>query len=345
MAMSEIQIKVTEQSVYSFFLRMAAEGIVLVDEAGQCKEINPAAAAMLQVVPADIVGKLATEAFPKAPNLIRLLRSGGPKLLDIPLPRERIAQGISEDFPDGGRIVLLNDVSEQRYLEARRTALVKAVAHDLRNPLNALKGYADLVTKFGTLNERQQHFIQRIQQTSNKLHDMTANLVDLAWIEAGMPLQYGPFDLVVLLQQVIQEQSSRARQKKMTLVVSTQDAFPPVMGDASRIKQAVTYLVENAIQYSPNESNIVIHAWQHSNQEVRCSVADRGIGIAETEIDLIWDRMWRSPDTRVQATSGGGIGLKYVRTIIERHGGQISVESKLDEGTTFTFRLPLLRES
>lgn len=343
--MAETQVSKTQQALYNFFFRMAAEGLLLFGPDGLCIEINPAAAAMLQIVPAEVVGKAARDVFAKIPNLVRLLRPNGPKTMDIPLPRERIAQGIGQDMPDGGRAVLLADVTEQRRIESRREALVKAVAHDLRNPLNAISGYADLVAKFGDVTEKQQRFLQRIQQTSTKLHEVAASLVDLAWIEAGMPLEYGPFDLEALIREVIQLQTSKARQKKMKLVISTQDTFPPVMGDATRIKQALLHLVENAILYSPSESNVVIHAWQQNVQELRCSVADRGIGIAEGELDLIWDRMWRSSDERVQAIPGGGIGLKYTRTIIERHGGEIWVESQLNEGTVFTFRLPLLSNS
>ncbi len=334
--MSEAQ----NDHLYEFIFRMAAEGIVSVDADGVCLSLNPAAASMLQLTPAEVIGKPSKEAFPKVPNLVRLLRKGDPDVLDVPLPMDRLAQGIGTDMPGGGRLILLHDVTEQRQLESRREALVKAIAHDLRNPLNALSGYADLISKFGDMNEQQTRFMTRIRQTSSKLWELTASLVNLAWIESGMPLQYMPFDLAVLIQQVIADLSSKAHSQQVRLVVSAMDKVPLIMGDRARIKQALAHLVENAIQYSPPESNVVVHAWLQ-DVVVYCSVADRGFGIAASEIELIWDRMWRSSDERVLAVPGGGIGLTYSRTVIERHGGDIWVESKLDQGTTFTFMLPL----
>lgn len=326
--------------VHELIFRMAAEGIVLIDADGVCVALNPAAAAMLQLTPAEVIGKLGKEAFPKFPNLVRLLRKGGPGTLDIPLPLDRIAQGVGADLAEGGRLVLMHDVSEQRQLEGRREALVKAISHDLRNPLNALSGYADLVSKFGELNEQQMRFMTRIRQTSAKLWELTASLVNLAWIESGMPLQYVPFDLAELIREVVGDLGGQALGKQVRLVISILDMVPPIMGDRMRIKQALHHLVENAIQYSAPESNVVVHAWRQ-DEVVYCSVADRGIGIAESDIELIWDRMWRSSDERVLTVAGGGIGLTYARTVIERHGGKIWVESKLEQGTTFTFVLPL----
>lgn len=327
--------------IFDLIFRLSTDGMLVIDSDGRCGTPNPAAAALLQITPADVAGKDPYEAFPKNPNLVRLLRIGGPAIIDIPLPRDRTAQGIGRDLIGGsGRLALLSDVTEQRQLESRRAALVKAIAHDLRNPINAISGYADLVTKFGELNERQQRFLSRILQTSNKLLGLTGELVNLAWVEAGMPLQYVPFDLAALIRQVVKEKSTEALQKKIKIIISAQHSVPTIMGDPERIKRSIAHLVDNAIQYSHRESNIMIHAWQHG-QEVSCSVADRGIGIAASEIDMIWDRLWRSSDERVLNTPGGGIGLTYARTIIERHGGRIWAESKLDAGTTFTFVLPL----
>jgi signal transduction histidine kinase len=238
---------------------------------------------------------------------------------------------------------LLRDVTEQHQLESRREALIRAISHDLRNPISALNGYADLVGKYGEVSEKQALFLTRIQQTCAKLWELTASLVDLAWIEAGMPLQFLPFDLAVIIHQVVEGLAAEARRKEMTIVVSVQEPIPPIMGDPDRVKQAVVHLVDNALQYSPPGSNVGIHAWQQGTR-VFCSVADRGFGIDEAELGQIWDRMWRSSDERVRAIPGGGIGLTYVRTILQRHGGMIWVESELNEGTTFTFVLSCVEE-
>jgi signal transduction histidine kinase len=331
------------QGFHEFVLHRAAEGILQMSANQQVVLFNPAAAAMLQLSPVDVVGKTVKDAFGGNVNLIRLARPDGPELLDIKLPRERLAQGIAQNLADGTRLVLLHDVTERRQLESRREALIKAISHDLRNPISALNGYADLISKQGPLNEKQTLFLTRIQQTSAKLWELTASLVDLAWIEAGMPLEYQPIELPKIIHQAVESLTGEALRKKITIIISTQDPMPLIMGDPMRLKQAIHHLIDNAIQYSPADSNVGIHAWQQQKR-VFCSIVDRGFGISTDDLTQIWDRMWRSPDERVRAINGGGIGLTYVRTIIQRHGGTISVESKLNEGTTFTFLLPLAEE-
>lgn len=329
---------------YEFIFRRAAEGIVLVDAEHNIASLNPAASALLRINPNDVTGLLPKDAFPNNPLLVRLLRVGepSPMTLDILLPGDRVAQGTAEDMPDGGRIAVLNDVTEQRSLESRRSEFIRTMAHDLRNPLNALSGYADLIAKFGDLNERQQRFITRIKQTSAKLQELTTSLVNLAWFEASMPLAYFPFDLVSLIHEVVRQKSAAAQAKNIRIITSVQDAVPLIMGHPTAIQAALAHLVDNAIQYSGPESIVIIHAWQQSNL-VMCSVADQGIGILDDEVDRIWGRLWRSP--RVQDRPGGGIGLTYAKTVIERHGGTIRVESRPDHGTTFTIALPFVETS
>jgi two-component system sensor histidine kinase VicK len=111
------------------------------------------------------------------------------------------------------------------------------------------------------------------------------------------------------------------------------------MGDRQRLKLVIHHLLHNAIVYSPPDQTIAIHAWGDEH-EVYCSVADRGIGIADDELELIFDRMYRSRDEHVREIPGGGLGLTIARTVIERHGGDIWATSNYGEGSTFTFVLP-----
>ena len=203
-----------------------------------------------------------------------------------------------------------------------------------------MDAYADLVAKFGALTSEQTKMLQRVRQTAQKVYELAETLVDLAWVEAGMALEHRPFDLAKLIHEAIEDLKPEARTRDITLVFSLQDPVPVVMGDPRRIKQAVVYLLENGMRYSYPDSNVAIHAWQEGVR-VFCSVGDQGIGISADDQENIWDRLWRSSDERVRAVPGGGIGLTFARAIIRRHGGQIWVESELDEGTTVTFVLPL----
>ncbi len=323
-----------------FLFRTAAEGILIMESQGAVARVNPAAAAILGVSPDALIGQRTPVVLRFSPGLMRLMQGRGARQNLIDLPHKRVAMGISEDLPDGGRIVLLHDITERADLDSRREALVRQVAHDFRNPLNALDGYADLVARLGNLSPEQDKFVGRVRQTAQKLYDLSETLVDLAWIEAGMALNPQPCELAHLIREAADEVAKEAQLNGITIVISLQDPIPTLIGDPQRLRQMLICLLKNAVRYSYPESNVAIHAWQ-DGVEVYCSVGDQGFGITPGEVDMIWDRMWRSNDERVRNVRGGGIGLTFARAIIQRHGGRIWAESELDVGTTVTFVLPL----
>ncbi len=328
--------------IYEFLYRTTGDGVLILDENQRIIHLNPAAAAMLGITLEDALNRYAPDYFRKNQALVQLVLKTGEHKVDVRLAHKRLAQGIAETMTTGERIVLLQDVTEKRALEDRREALAKAIAHDLRNPIAALAGFADLIQRVGPLNEQQQKFLTRIRQTSSKLHDMILLLVDLAWIEAGMPLAHVPIRLDELIEYTVRELAVFAQRKQLGIAISVQKPLPIVMGDPERLRIVVYHLLHNAIMYSPTEANIVIHAWG-DDHELFCSVADRGIGIAPHELDLIFDRMYRARDDRVLTVAGGGLGLTVARTIIRRHGGEIRASSILGEGSTFTFSLPTVQ--
>jgi signal transduction histidine kinase len=329
----------TVSSIQDFIFHSTADGIIVTDAAQHIRQINPAAAAMLGVTVEDVLNKTPEACFRHNAALINLFNRPGDQILDVRLPKRRLAVGIATTLVDRSRIVLLQDVTEQRDLDSRREALINSVAHDLRNPISALEGFAELVSKFGDVNEQQRRFLTRIQQTTNKLYDVVGSLVDLAWIEAGMPLEHVPIHLNRIIDDVVYDLSSLAHQRQMTIAISVQNPMPVVVGDPARIQMAIYNIMHNAITYSFPEQTVAIHAWS-DHQEAYTSVADQGMGISDDELELIFDRLYRSRDDRVRNIPGGGLGLTMTRTIIRRHGGDIWASSNLGEGSTFTFVLP-----
>jgi len=325
--------------VNEFVFLHSSNGILIANDAGEIEQVNPAAAALLDVAVDLLIGSTVQKSFANNSALLGLFTRPGEQVIDVRLPRRRLAAGIANTLADGKRIVLLQDVTEQRELDSRRDAFIATMAHDLRNPIAALIGYADLIDTVGDLNKDQKHFLTRVHDTAAKLHDVAAELVDLAWIEAGMPLKHTPIDLRLPLQSVIEELTPMAQEKQISFFVSVQDPLPEIVGDVERIQIVIRKLLQNAILYSNNEQIVAIHAWG-DQQEVFCSVADQGIGIDDDELELVFDRLYRSKDDRVQSLPGGGLGLTISRRIINRHGGEIWAVSSLDKGSTFTFRLP-----
>lgn len=331
-----------DNAVLEFLMRSTADGLLLADAASTITHINPAAAALLVVTPDQVMGRKPQEVFRRNQQLLNLFLREGEQRLDVRLPRQRLATGIAETLRTGERVVLLQDVTEKRDLDTRREMLIRSIAHDLRNPISAVGGFADLIAKFGDLNEQQDKFLLRIRQTSSKLQDMIASLVDLAWIEAGMPMTHVPIRLGEAIEQAIREVRDLAQKHKVGIATSLQKPLPVVMGDPERLHLAIYHLLHNAIIYSAAEDNVVIHAWGDEH-EVYCSVADQGLGISDSELELVFDRMYRSRDEAIRNIPGGGLGLTVARTIIRRHGGDIWASSNLGAGSTFTFVLPAVQ--
>jgi signal transduction histidine kinase len=331
--------------------RYTSDGVLILDADDVLVRMNPAAAAMLHCAPEDCLGKHASSLFKDQPALLALLTESGQTTRRIPLPDKRIAIGIGHDEvngeetgPDaaagGGRLVLLQDITEREELESRREQLIYRISHDLSNPISAIEGFAELIGMYGTLNTDQQKFVTRIRQTSHKLRDLVQTLVDLTWVEAGMPMSSVPVSLDRLISEVVAELSPQAQARQISIAVSTQQPMPIVLGDPMRLKQAIYNLVHNALLYSLPEHPIAIHAYEDRGQ-IRCTVADRGIGIPEHELGQIFDRLYRVPDERVRNLPGGGIGLTMAQAILKRHGGTIRAESVYGQGSTFILTLPL----
>ena len=328
--------------IYTFLLRSSADGILITTAENRIKHLNPAAASMLSVTTDEVLNRTPRECFGKNGALMNLFEREGEQILDVRLPRRRLATGIGMTTKNGERVILLQDVTEKRDLETRREMLTKAIAHDLRNPISALGGYASLVERFGDLNEQQDKYLARIRETSSKLYDVLSLLVDLAWIEAGMPLSHVPIKMREIIDKAVKDVEPLAKKHKVSIATSLQNPLSDVIGDPYRLHLVIYHLLHNAVIYSQQEDNIVIHAWG-DDQEVYCSVADQGIGIQDDELELIFDRMYRSQDEQVRQISGGGLGLTLARTIVDRLGGDIWATSNYGEGSTFTFVLPTVQ--
>ena len=332
---------VNTATLFEFLFRSSGEGILIAKDA-LLQHVNPAAAAMLTTSPEALTGKNYHNAFKSNHALLNLLQREGTQQLDVRLPRRRLAEGIATTVETGERVVLLRDVTEQRELETRRSALTAAIVHDLRSPISAITGFADLIRRYGDLNENQDRFLQRLHETSDKLQNVVGPLVDLAWIEAGMPLRHLPIRLDDTIKAAVTNMQVLARQHDISIATSLQTPLPVVMGDPERLQIVIEHMLSNAILYSHAEHPVAIHAWGDVT-DLYCSVADQGIGISDDEVESIFNRLYRSRDARVNAIPGSGLGLTTARTIIQRHGGDMWASSNFDEGTSVTFVLPVVQ--
>src|SRR5579859_2063281 len=223
------------QDQYNVLFRNTADGVLTLDPTGLLTRINPAAVAMLRCVPNECLGKRPAVIFRDMPILVDLLASQEQSVRKVVLPSKRIALGIAEPSKDGGRLLLLHDITEREELDSRREQLILAIGHDLRNPVSAIYGFAELIEMYGPLTPDQKRFVTRIVQTSQKMQSLVYTLVDLAWVESGMPMENTPVDLDVVIRQAVADLDGEAQEKRIPIAISTQQPMPVVMGDAARL--------------------------------------------------------------------------------------------------------------
>lgn len=236
-----------------------------------------------------------------------------------------------------------------------RSEFVSIVAHELKNPMTSMRGYTDLLLKgvVGPVNEQQADFLRTIFNNVIRMETLVSDLNDLTKQQTNnLRLELTAVDLREALAETLRAQQRLIEEKGQTLVVEVPDDLPPVWADFNRLIQIMTNFVSNANKYTGEGGTIAIRAevarnvWdsQGAPQVVHCTVSDTGIGMSEEDLAQLFVPYFRSEDPRTREQPGTGLGLAITRGLVEQHGGRVWVESKLDEGTTFHFTIPLAVE-
>jgi signal transduction histidine kinase len=224
-----------------------------------------------------------------------------------------------------------------------KSEFVAIVAHELRNPLTALRGYADLLAQatFGPVNEQQEQTLKSISRISQAMARMVSDLSDISRIESGqIALDRRTHQLGALVNVALYalEQQIKAKQQIFRLMIDPD--LPPVYVDDGRVVQILTNLLSNASKYTPAGGTITLTAYIHSATLLEVAVSDTGIGLLPEEQQWVFERYFRSRDADAQREYGTGLGLSITQALVAAHGGTIWFESTYRQGTTFYFTLP-----
>jgi signal transduction histidine kinase len=233
--------------------------------------------------------------------------------------------------------------TNQSLREANRlkAELLSTLAHEMRTPLTSIKGYSTaLLEEEVTLSpETQQEFLQIIDEECDVLQDLIHDLLESSIIDAGLlRLELQPVMLPRLAKSVIDEIAHHSQNHRF--LVDFPKHFPIVDADPNRIAQVIRNLLDNALKYSPQGGLIVVRG-EVGESEVIVSVADQGVGLAPEHLNQLFDRFFRAQSGLSLNVRGSGLGLPIAHTIVESHKGRIWAESKLGEGSTFYFTIPL----
>ena len=348
------------------------EGIALFGSDGRLKLHNPGYRKIWALPQADLAGE------PHISDIVEWTRpfydDGG----DWPAMRQQIIANITAQtptsgpldrrdgsviqlatvpLPDGNVLVTCLDVTDtarvERILRERNDALETAgrlksefianVSYELRTPLNAIIGFAEILANqyFGPLSDRQLEYSRGILDSSHRLMSLINDILDLATIEAGyMALETAPIDVRAMLQAVMTLTRERARNRDLALTLRCPRDIGAIEADERRLKQALFNLISNAIKFTPAGGSIRLEA-RRSGNELILAVTDTGVGIPAVDQERVFEKFERgNPQAR---ESGAGLGLSLVKSLIELHGGSVSIESKPTAGTTILCHLPASR--
>jgi two-component system sensor histidine kinase SenX3 len=334
-------------------------GLVVLTETGEVALANPAARQMGVVRPAALDEGGHHVVVPPVRDLVERTRSAGRGLeaqLDLPpvppppLTRPRPDQEAlavrarTRLLGSSGHIaVILDDVTEARRVEAVRRDFVANVSHELKTPVGALHVLAEAVSAASEDPVAVRRFADRMMHESARLARLVQEIIDLSRLQGADPM---PEQRTVSIAKVLVEAVDRTRlaaQIRGISVAVIGQAEVSVLGDESQLVTAVANLLDNAVSYSPQGTRVVLGV-RCASDTVEISVADEGIGIAEKDLERVFERFYRADPARSRVTGGTGLGLAIVKHIATNHGGWISVWSSEGAGSTFTMRLPLLGE-
>jgi signal transduction histidine kinase len=330
-----------QQKRLAIVLQSAADAIIVFDAEGQLSLINPAGKNLFTEFSS--IERLPDDSQCKDP-LMELLEqargSEGVKSGEVACPDGRTFAALITPIEGGGLVAVLHDVSSFKQVERVKNEFIAAASHDLKNPITSISGYSDLLAQAGPLNDLQADFVNHIQNAARTMNELAQGLVQLAQADLNDAQKHEPVEMGALLAQIADEFAPQATARGQIIQVNPLAAPAMVYGDALQLKQLFRNLIGNAIKYTPPGGAVTVSA-RVEMDNLRVDVRDTGCGIPAADLPFVFDRFYRVHTENNNEVEGNGLGLAIVKSIVENHGGQISVESELGKGSRFTVTFPL----
>jgi two-component system, sensor histidine kinase and response regulator len=280
---------------------------------------------------------------------VEAVRSGAYNFLPKPFTSEQLLVAVAQGL-ERRRLKAVEQEAEElarakeeyERLDEIKSRLMLKVAHELRAPVAAVQSYINLILGGYVPQDEVHSTLGRVQIRLQELLDLIADLVELARLkEPGKFSQVDvkPQDMAEILREVCELLAEQAHEKDQELQVNIDDP-PAIMANREHMRQIWTNLISNAIKYTPEGGSVTV-TLQPAEECLIGKVADTGIGIAEDEIPHIFDEFYRSEKAKATGEIGTGLGLAIVKQLVDAYGGEISVCSEPEQGSCFTFVLPL----
>ena len=329
-----------------------SSGLLLVDSAMRVKYANGAAAVYLRARREDLTGRRGDEVLKDAELLkaVQTVAAGSAQRAITLEVRQKEEEGAGvlrftvrqvRKGDSGAAMVVIDDVTQQRVADAARNNFVAHVAHELRTPLTNIRLYVETAIEDAEKDPAVvQNALNVINQESRRLERTVSEMLSVSEIEAGsLRLRTDEVHMDVLLNEIKTEFVQQAKDKQIKFELTLPPKVSVVQADRDRLALSVHNLVGNALKYTPKGGKVTVTLTEQKGR-LAVEVADTGIGIKPEEQELVFDRFYRSTDDRVSKITGTGLGLTLARDIARLHGGDITLDSQLNKGSTFTFWIP-----
>jgi signal transduction histidine kinase/CheY-like chemotaxis protein len=359
------------------------DGLLVVNKDDQITQFNPAIAGMIGVSSSAITEvQVYTEIF-KAEEIINLVKSTreNPKQVfseEFPLPDRRTGKAVAtsifrevnnseessleDNYEDNylGTVILIRDITAEKEVDRMKTDFISTVSHELRTPLTSVLGFAKLIQKkldeslFPLIQTEDKKINRTIRQVSEnieiivsegtRLTKLINEVLDVAKIEAGkMNWNMHSLAITEVIDRAFAATFALFEQKGLVAVREIADDLPNIYGDKDRLIQVVINLISNAVKFT-DHGNIICRVRQ-DKQLIMVSIVDQGVGISESDQPKVFEKFKQVGDTLTDKPQGTGLGLPISKEIVIHHGGKIWVESEIGKGSTFSFTLPIAKES
>jgi signal transduction histidine kinase len=227
---------------------------------------------------------------------------------------------------------------ELNQIEAMRQEFISNVSHEIQSPLTSIRGFARALQNDNLSRQDRNHYLGIIETESMRLSKLSDDLLALASLEAENPrFEPKPYRLDKQIRRLILACEPQWTEKVLDMEVSLDEA--EIAGDEDLLSQVWMNLLHNSIKFTPQGGRVCVEL-RRRDGSVAFTIADTGIGIAEDDLARVFERFFKADTSRQRAKGGSGLGLSIAKKIVEMHRGTISVESRLETGTTFTVRLP-----
>lgn len=334
---------VREREKLSYILANIADVVIVVGHEDRLVLINHSALAALRLYPdVDYIGMPISEVLEHS-YLLEVFRHARTQmqnvLEEVKLPNDRTYYAHFSTHTDIGWMIVMHDITPLKETEQLKNELVATVTHDLKQPLTVMNGYLEMLQMHQKLEQRGETYVRMIGRAVQTMWSLIDDLMMMAKIEAGVQLEIHPVSAHRLVEECIEQVQSIADSKAMILTNNVSVELPPIKGDPKRLSQVFANLIGNAVKYTAPEGKVRVWAEAHE-ASLMIGVQDSGLGISPEDQTRIFDRFYRVRSAETESIEGTGLGLAIVKRLVENHRGQIGLESRLGEGSTFYVTLP-----